>query len=215
MPKLDSSPSALAQIKTVAVIRPPEAKTYAVLDFGPHVASAFGLIGGLILASDQNSKQEKLTQALNDQHAAPSRALADDIAAQLTQRGFEAKVEDGPWVEKDGKFTIDLTKINSSADVVMVVTPTVVGFVLPGAGGSFLPTITANVTLLGRDRKETLYRGFHACGWHPGATGWKYLSTDVAFSDFDKVMEDPKKAASSLDGAATVVAASVAEDLKR
>jgi len=216
-PKLDASPAAMTKIRTIAVVRPPEAKTYAVLDLGPHVASAFGLIGALVLASDQNAKQEKLTAALKGQHAVPMSMLADDIAADLAKRGFSAKVIDGGWVENDGEFKFDATKVRSSADAILVVEPRVVGFVLETSDTGFKPTITAVVTLLGNNHQNTLYRGYHACGWNNrfGSKDWKNSSTNVTFADFDRVMEDPKKTASLLNSAAILVAASVAEDLKQ
>lgn len=213
--KIDGSPTNLAKIKTISVIRPPELKTYAVLNFG-HPGMAFGLIGGLIAASDQSSKQDKVTALVKQQNPNPTApALADNIAAQLTRDGFEAKVEDGPWVENDGKFTIDTAAIKSSADAVLVVAPTTVGFVTSGPTSDYLPTITAVVTLLGKDRKEILYRGYHACGWRPKADGWRNSSTNVAFANFDAMMADPKKTTDSLTSAATAVATTVGEDLKR
>ena len=213
--KIDSSPIALAKVKTIAVIRTPEPKTYTVMNFG-HPGMAFGLIGGLIAASDQSSKQDQLTAALKKLDLAPtSTSLADSIAAQLTRVGFEAKVEDGPWVETDGKFQLTFDQINSSADTVLVVSPTIVGFVATGATSDYLPTITAIVTLLGKDRKETLYRGFHACGWQPKAEGWKYSATKTTFSNFDALMADPEKTAGALRDVSAEIAMTVADDLKR
>ena len=55
VPRIESNPAALAKINTLAVINPPEAKTYAVMNFG-HPGMAFGLIGGLVAAADQTSK---------------------------------------------------------------------------------------------------------------------------------------------------------------
>lgn len=215
VPKIDSSPAALAKIKTIAVIRPPEPKTYTVMNFG-HPGMAFGLIGGLIAGGDISSKQDKLTAVVKQQTSSKTSAiLAENIATQLTKVGFQAKVEDGPWEESDGKFKLDFEKISSSADTVLVLTPTIVGFIATGATSDYLPTITASVILLGQDRKEQLYRGFHACGWHPKADGWRYSSTSIAFANFDALMADPKKTADSLSSAASAVAATVVEDLRR
>ena len=215
VPKIDSSPTALSKVNTVAVIRPPEPKTYAVMNFG-HPGMAFGLIGGLIAGGDMSSKQDKLTAAVKQNASSQtSSALAENIATRLTKMGFQATVEDGPWEETDGKFKLDIEKISSSADTVLVVAPTIVGFVATGATSDYLPTIAASVTLLGKDRKEQLYRGFHACGWHPNADGWRYSSTPVAFANFDALMADPGKTADSLSSAASAVAVTVAEDLRR
>src|SRR5690349_9233819 len=62
VPKLEASTAKLGGVKSVAVVRPPEPKAYTVMNFG-HPGVAFGLIGGLVAAADQNSKQNQLTAA--------------------------------------------------------------------------------------------------------------------------------------------------------
>jgi len=215
VPKIDSSPSALTNVKTIAVIRSPEPKIYTVANFG-HPGMAFGLVGGLVVAADQNSKQNRLTEAIKEKNTEPtSGSLAESIANQLTRRGFEASVEEGPWEESDGKFKLDFEKITSTADVVLVVAPTIVGFIATGALSDYVPTLAAIVTLLGKDRKEPIYRGFHVAGWKPKADGWRHSSPTVTFSNFDALMSDPAKTAVTLSDAASRIAVTVAEDLKR
>ncbi|BAL26843.1 hypothetical protein [Azoarcus sp. KH32C] len=213
--KIDTSPGALADVKTVAVIRAPEPKTYTVMNFG-HPGIAFGLVGGLVAAADQSSKQERLTKAIKEKAPAQTAdALAEGIAGQLQRRGFDARVEDGPWEENDGKFKLEFDKITSSADAVLVVTPTMVGFIATGVTSDYLPTVTAIITLLGKDRKEQLYRGFHAAGWQPKAEGWRYSPPTETFGNFDALMADPTKTGLALAGAAREIASTVADDLKR
>jgi len=215
VPKIDSSPRALANVKTIALIRSPEPKTYTVQNFG-HPGMAFGLIGGLIVAADLSSKRDRLTQTIKEKSPTTiSNTMANSIVDQLLLRGFDVNVEDGPWEENDGKFTIDFEKITSSADAVLVVAPSVVGFVATGATTPYLPTITAIATLLGKDRKEPLYRGFLSSGWHPKADGWRSSSPTATFGGFDALMADPTRTAGSLNSAASQIATMVAQDLKR
>ena len=58
-----------------------------------------------------------------------------------------------------------------------LVAPTVVGFVDGGvinnAGSDYLPTIATVVTLLDKDHKTILYRGYHVTGWKLRAEGWR------------------------------------------
>lgn len=215
VPKIDSSPSALAQVNTIAVIRSREPDTYTVINFG-HPGVAFGLIGGLVAAGDQGSKQDRLTEAVKQNTPAPTASsLADSIAAQLNRQGFEASVEDGPWEEKDGKFVLKFENIKSDADAVLVVSPTMVGFIATGLTSDYMPTITAVATLLGKDRKEQLYRGFHACGWQPKGDGWRHSSPRTTFANFDELMADPGKTSLALTDAAAEIAVTVAQDLRR
>lgn len=207
-PKIDASPSAIAGIKTVAVIRPPEPKAYVLVHFGhPRGASAAG---------DLSGKQVILTAATREKNLpSPSERLATDLANQLRKFGFQARVEDGPWEESDGRFKIDVEKITSSADAVLIVNPTLIGFIAPGASSDYVPTVTAVVTLLGNDRKEPIYRGYHACGWHSRHDIWRSSSTPISFVDYHSLISDPERAADSLALAASAVASTVAEDLRR
>jgi len=221
VPRIDSPPGALASVKTVAVIRSPEPKTYTVWDMANPLGFLFGPIGSLVAAADRISKQDTLTQAIKEKNKTPtSGILAQSIATQLTHGGFDAKVEEGPWEWKEDNetFSLEFEKIASSADAVLVVTPTIVGFIFRRDDffriGDYLPTITVVATLLGKDR-EVLYRGYHAVGWKPGVEGWRHSPPKVTFSDFDALMADPEKTAAALSGAASEIAITVAEDLKR
>ncbi|HET7773637.1 MAG TPA: hypothetical protein VFK82_07405 [Burkholderiaceae bacterium] len=214
VPKIDSTPAALARVKTIAVIRAPEPKTYTVVNFG-HPGMAFGLVGGLIAAGDQKSKQDELSAAMKQGNPAlTSAALPEALVSQLNQMGFQARVEDAPWAEVDGKYTLPFDKINSDADAVVVVSPTIVGFIATGLTSDYYPTMTAVVTLLGKDRKEPLYRGYHATGWQPKADGWRFSPAKTTFGNYAALMADPKKSADALSEAARNVAASVARDLR-
>jgi len=214
-PRVEATPAAMAKVKSIAVVRPPETKTYAVVDLTPSVAEAFGLIGALVASSAQDKKQEKLTAAIKAQPGLPPvKTLADVIAAQLAKHGFSVTETDSGWVQEDGQYKFDPAKLDSGADAVLLVEPRSVGFLMQTSATGFQPAITATVTLLGKDRKETLYRGYHSCNWGMGDKQWKNVSTPGSFADFDKVLADPKMAAGSLNSAAGLVAASVAEDIR-
>lgn len=214
VPRIESNPAVLSRIKTVAVINPPEAKTYIVMNFG-HPGMAFGLIGGLVAAADQSSKQDQLTAALKKENLSVSNTLASGLVARLSGAGFQARAENGPWEEKDGKYILEFDKIQSDADAVAVVTPTITGFIATGATSDYLPTITVVVTLLDKDRKTQIYRGFHAAGWEPKAEGWKHSPATTTFGNFDALMANPSNTAKALVAAAAAVSTSIAEDLRR
>lgn len=213
--KVKPVPARLADIRTIAVIRSFEPRTYVVLDpSAPHVPAGRDPLAG---AGDQGTPSEgevKFTQSLKQGAAPISATLAADIAAQLTRLGYVASVEEGPWEITDEYSTLDFDQIKSSADAVLVVKPTVVGFVA-GPDGVYKPTIIAIVTILGRDRNQVLYRGFHACGWQPMGDGWRRSGIAVSFAGYDAMLAQPEKAAAQLAGAASGVAMTVAEDLKQ
>lgn len=218
VPKIDATSAALAPIKTITIIRPPEPRTYTVLNLG-HPGMAFGLIGAIIATADRNAKQEKLTKVFRQQGVGVSAELAWRISASLTQIGYQCKIEDGPWQEVDDKYDLLFEKIKSDGDAVLVIAPTTIGFFTSGIGGGqyndYLPTITSTITLLGKDRTQQIYRGYHAYGWNPGAEGWRHTATKKTFSNFNALMSNPKLTAQSLTVAAIGIASTVARDLPR
>src|SRR5712664_2109051 len=181
VPKIDSNPERLAAIKTIAVIRAPEPKTYTVLSLG-HPGMAFGLIGGIVAASDQSSRQERISKAYHDQGIEVSAKLVSLITAELARLGYAARIEDAPWEEVDGRYKLPYEKITSDADAVLVVSATTVGFVSTGITSDYLPTIWAGASLLGKDRKDPMYRGFHATGWQPKGEEWKFTAAINGFA---------------------------------
>ena len=211
--KVDASREKLATIRTIAVIRPPEPKAYEVMNFG-HPGLAFGVIGGAIAASDQSSKKNLLNASYKERNLAASSKLAGSIAEQLNSSGFEAIVEEGPWEEVDGKFKLSLDKISSTADGVLVVTPTLEGFVATTTQ-DYMPTVTAVVVLLGKDRKEQLYKGFHSSGWAPMGDGWRITLAKVTFRNSDALIQDTKASSEALVNAAIAIGQTVGTDLRK
>jgi hypothetical protein len=131
----------------------------------------------------------------------------------LKAAGYDARLEDGPWVEKEGKQTLEFEAIRSDADAVLVAAPALVGFVAPHMGSDYYPTITAVATALGKDRKQKLYVGYHASGWQMTREGWRNSPAAVTYPNFSDIMADTKASAASLDAAAAAIAATIVQDL--
>lgn len=218
VPKIDLAANVMNDTRTISVIRPPEPKAYAAANFG-HGGFLFGFVGGLIAAADINSKQEQLSKAYKDIGVSVSSELAQKISDRLHQLGFDARVEDGPWEEVDGKYLLSFKKINSDADAVMVVSPTAMGFISTGVAGGYnndyLPTIAAVVVVFGKDREKPIYRGYHVTGVRLKAEGWQYSPPATTFPDFDSLYTDPRTSSASLVQAADKIADSIASDLRR
>lgn len=218
LPKIDTSPTALANIKTIAVIRPPEPELYTVVNFGhAGIGALAGVLGGAAAGGLQGQLMAQVTQNLKHQYPSLlSQALPEGIAQELNKRGYEARIEDGPWERQEGgAFQLQWEKIDSSADGVLVVVPTIVGFVAKGLTADYVPTVIAGVTLIGKNRNDKLYRGFHASGWTPSGDGWRRSEPSFTFPNLDSILTDKQMAAASLRAGALNVAITVAEDLKR
>lgn len=224
VPKIDLAPKAMASIKTIDVVRPPEPKMYAVVNFG-HPGMAFGLVGGIVAAADQNNKQEQLARAYRENGVAVCSELSQRIADRLNEMGFNARVVDAKEVkgvdleEANGKKTLQYKDINSNSDAILIVMPTKIGFVATGLAGGhnndYLPTISSIITLLGKDRQNPIYRGYHVTGWQLKAEGWRYTAPTTTFSNFDALISNPKNSSASLMDAAAKIANSIAKDLQQ
>ena len=214
MPKIDGDPAKLSAVRTIAVIRAPEPQTYTMLNLS-HPGMMFGLVGGLIAASDAEDKAKILSKAYHQQGTAITASLAAKVAEALKRDGYETRVEDGNWVEKDGKRTLEFGAIQSDADAVLVVSPSIIGFVAPRMGADYYPTILASATLLGKDRKDKIYVGFHATGWEMKREGFRNTPSAVTFPNFSDLMADTRASAASLDAAAEAIAATIGADLQR
>jgi hypothetical protein len=201
-------------IKTVAIVLPPEPKSYCVVNMG-NPALAFALVGGIFVAAEQDSKQSKFYQAMQFQKFSVKAILSAMLEKKLNAAGYQARVIEGPWEERDGRFVLNTEQINTEADALLIIVPTTAGFISKGPAADYVPTMTVVVRLLARDRKTELYRAFHAYGWHPRADGWRFTPATRSFTDFDSLMAKPAESASALGESAEAVSGTIAQDLRR
>jgi hypothetical protein len=202
-------------IDSVTIVVPPEPKKYTVLNTA-HAGMLFGAIGGAIAAMDQLNKEEKFYKVAQSAKLSVSAALAKATKERLTAAGYTVKVQEGVWEEKDGKWVLQTEKLPAELGAVLVIAPTVVGYVATFAEGThYLPTIHAGAKLLDKDRKTTLYQGFHSTGWQPASDAWRHTKAQKTFPNFDALMAQPKVSTAALELSAEAIAVSIAEDLRR
>jgi len=211
--RVEMGQDAMAAIRSIDVVVPPEPDTY-VVSMENHPGSAVGgAIGGLIVAADQTSKANRLKEAMRTQHISVHATVASSLAQTLRAAGYRTRVVDGQW-DRAIPPGINLETINSDADAILVVAPRTVGFVAAGALSPYEPTVNIEVTLLGRDRKTVVYRGLHSEGRQPLLGDWRHRAARRTFADMDSLVRDPGAAALALTDAGVDVAESVASDMR-
>lgn len=208
------APSAGAAIKSVAIVVPPEPRKYAVVNWG-HPGLVLGLVGGMFVAAEQDRKEASFYQAMQFQKFSVKAMLALGLEKRLLAAGYRARVVEGPWEEKDGRYVLHPDKVATDADAILVIVPTSAGFMARGPTADYVPAMTAVVRLIARDRRTELYRGLHAAGWQPRADGWRYTPARRSFSDFESLMAQPRESASALAETVDAVSDSIARDLRR
>jgi len=211
---VEASASKLAAIKTIAVLSPPEPETYRVENLS-HPGIVFGLVGGLVAAADQSAKQDKLSSALKSQGAAIVSGMAKQLVSHLSRSGYKARVENAPWEKKGSDFVLAYDKIQSDADAVLIMEPTQMGFLATGPVSDYVPTIKLEATLLGKDRKEPMYRGFYIHSGQYRDDKWKTITPKTTFPNFEAMISNTKAVADALNEAGAALAQSVGADLRR
>lgn len=208
------SPEASAAVRTVAIVVPPEPRRYAVVNMG-HPGLVLGLVGGMFVATEQDRKEATFYQAMRFQKFSVKAMLAVGLERKLAAAGYRAKVVEGPWEEKHGRYVLHPEKVMTDADAILIIVPTTAGYMAKGPTADYVPAMTAVVRLIGKDRKSELYRGLHAAGWEPRAEGWRYTPARRSFSDFDSLMAKPGESAAALAETVDAVSDSIAQDLRR
>ncbi len=205
MPKVDKAASALEGVKSIALIAPREPWAYSVMKFADP-GLVFTTLDIEVKVSDSQRQQGQLTEMLKRKNFSFSTELTTQIATQLRNAGYQVTVQDGPWVQSNQGYSLKFADIQSKTDAVLVVAPTVMGFVFLRDVKAYAPTITTRVTLLNKDKTRTLYQGYLATGWKPLDAGWDHAYTAQTFPTFDAVLSNPDKAVASLKEASTSIA---------
>jgi hypothetical protein len=203
-----------ASLRTVAIVLPPEPRTYAFVNMG-NPALALTLVGGIFVAADQDDKETRLHHAMLLEKFSLKRRLAARLQASLAAAGYRTLLVDGTWENRGGRLVLRPDLVPDGADALLVVVPLTTGFVSRGAGEDYVPTVTVLARLLARDGSTELYRAFHAYGWQPRAEGWRFSPAAGSFSDFPAVLASPAASAAALAEGADAVATSIAKDLRR
>jgi len=205
VPNIDKSPTALKSIKTITLIRPREPQEYTVMRF-VNPGFVFGTLDMEVSVSASKVHQTALTDLIKQQNFSFANTLTNTVAERFKQAGYEVSVQDGPWVEDHGRYILSYADIASDADAVLVIAPTIMGFVSPSNMRGYAPTVTAVMTLLGKDHETHLYKGFLAAGWKPSEEGWQHAYSAQTFPSFEAVVADPDKAVASLKQACNAIA---------
>jgi len=213
MSRIELAQDGIAGLHSIDVVMPPEPQEYAVFMENHPGAAVGGLIGGVIIAADQTAKTNRVKQALQGQHISVSRTMADALIPRLKATGYRVRLVEAP-LDQQVVSGVRVSAIESDADALLVVAPRTIGFVTANAVAAYEPTVTAEVTLLGRDRTTVLYRGLHSAGRKPALGEWRNVSTGRSFADVDNLIANPGVTAAALTEAGSAAAQAIADDIR-
>jgi len=213
MSRIELAQDGIAGLHSIDVVMPPEPQEYAVFMENHPGAAVGGLIGGVIIATDQIAKTNRVKQALQGQRISVSRTIADALIQRLTATGYRVRLVEAP-LDQQVVSGVRVSTIDSDADALLVVAPRTIGFVTANAVAAYEPTVTAEVTLLARDRTTVLYRGLHSAGRQPALGEWRNVSTGRSFENVETLVANPGATAAALTEAGTAVARAMADDIR-
>ena len=166
MPEQQAYNREVHPIKTVAVLETTPVKTSVFMLNHPGVS--FGLIGGLVAAADQSSKESKFHATLEQAGFEPLPYFRERLSLHMAERGYvlvwpESQVEK----KKSNRGSFGLRKAygtNSTGDAQLDINFGFVGYAAAGAGdGSpYRPTVTMAARLISPDGKQNYYTDYYA-----------------------------------------------------
>ena len=158
--------NANTSIKTIAVLETQPTDMHVMLMNNP--AMSFGLIGGLVAAADQKSKEGKFEAIVAKTDFQPLPYFRKQLTQQMDERGYTL-VWPARQVQtaKVQRTSLGLRKgygPTTVADAQMDVNFGFVGYAAAGVGKSapYRPTVTVSVRLVSRDGKQNLYTDYVA-----------------------------------------------------
>jgi hypothetical protein len=153
-------------LKTIAVLETYE--TRASVFMLHHPGTSFGLIGGLIAAGDQASKEKKFRALMEASDFEPLGYFKERLGVHMGERGYtlrwpQSQVETTKVARGAFGLRKDYTAVQA-ADAQLDVNFGFVGYAAAGAsdGSPYRPTVTVGVRLVSPDGKQPLYTDYIA-----------------------------------------------------
>lgn len=206
-------------VKTIAVLE--THRTNASVFMLHHPGTSFGLIGGLIAAGDQASKEKKFHATMEAAGFEPLAYFRERLDAHMSERGYTLV---WPAAQVDAKKTpraaFGLRKSYATvqgADAQLDVNFGFVGYAAAGAGdGSpYRPTATIGARLVSPDGKQNYYTDYFAYNNVFNLAEAVVLNADQQYSypGFDDLHAAGPKSVDGLKTAIDSVAAELARQL--
>lgn len=152
-------------IKTIHVLAPSPVKMQVWLMNSP--AASFGLIGALVAAGNEKSRETDMRNVYAPAHFDPLNYFKQQLTSDMSARGYKLVWDnvhaDHGQIQR-GRYHFRKSYAPAKdADAILDVEMPYFGYVAAGVGKSspYRPTVSLNVEMLSRDAKVTLFRDYY------------------------------------------------------
>ncbi|MDY6925124.1 MAG: hypothetical protein SWI22_14340 [Pseudomonadota bacterium] len=206
---------ASANVQSIAVLDdslPEKAIAYEVASTG----SSFGLIGALVDAGIQGSRQEAVNAALNGVSFDAEQIMEARLASALSREGYTVAVMDN-GVRPKREVLATYPAAPTEADAYLDIVVTQYGYLSPGAGQPFRPHASAVVKLVSvADGSTVLAENVVAYNPMGAPQGIVTITPngDYVFRNRGELLADPQRLADGITDALNQVADTAAKLLR-
>jgi hypothetical protein len=208
-----------ANVKNIAVLE--THKTNTTVFMLNHPGASFGLIGGLIAAADQASKEKRFDEIMAKTGFEPLGYFKERLSAHMGERGYslvwpesqteKVKIQRGSFGLR--KAYVAAQEVDAQLDINFGF----VGYAAAGAGDGapYRPTVTVGARMVSPDGKENFYTDYFAYNNVFNLKNAVALnaSAEYSYPGFDDLEKAGPAAVEGLKTAIDSVAAEVARQL--
>lgn len=213
-PNLNYNASMHKDIKSIAIVAPKETAELTVF-YHNHPGASFGLIGGLAMAAEFNTKTSEYNKLIKSTKFNADAYFLSRLDFYLKKSKYKVII-----LPADNKRKLEYLAVYPDANVDAYLDLLVynVGYIAGSPTAKYKPTITLNARLMKKSNKEIVYEKALAIGENFAiAKETDYLGYDNGNShkDFDTLKEHAVKSVTGIKKALDKVAKHLALSLKR
>jgi hypothetical protein len=210
VPRQTYNKEANAHVKTITVVMPAEPAQYLV-NIVHHPGMQFGLVGGLVAASEIETKSTKFTEAARQNNIGLSKGLAEKLSSSMK---YKVAIAEGAAGRKE--FLESYAAVQPAADAYLDIVFRQAGYSAQHPSTPYVPTFTVPVRLVESKTNKVLYSTLLIYG-EPN----KFLESvnvppdrSYSFSNFDALMAENPRAVEGLQKALDAIATQIASELQ-
>ncbi len=201
----------LGKVKIIGLLDVQEPSEYAAVNMGG-AGFLLGALGGAAQSKSNKSQSERFTEVIRPDFNA-ARRLEQQLTEKLQAKGYQVVPLTGQRPVLNGE-KLDYSGIQSDADVFLEVGFLTVGYLSEPNSRSYNPSIKAVARVISRELGTRLYFQSFAYGekWGTPKSMELLAAPDGSgIRSFDALIEDPQRAAASLQGGVDAIAVRIAD----